>query len=97
MPPASVVGVAPVPDGDDDDQENVVDNRIDDPVVADADAEAGTSSQRTRCWRTGLLSEERDHTLNAPADRWVELLQRTNRGRTQLDAVRHVQPRSALT
>jgi hypothetical protein len=92
-----VVDIAPVPDGDDDDQQDVISDRVDDAVVADADPEAGSSSQRACCGRTRVLSEERDGTLDALADRRIELLQRANRSGTQLDAVAHAQPRSALT
>lgn len=86
-----------MPDGHDDDQKDVVLNRVDDAVVTDANAEAGSSPERTcRRW-TGILSEERDGTLDAPAYWWIKLLQRANRGRAQLDAKAHVQPRSAFT
>jgi hypothetical protein len=94
---SSLVDVAPVPDGDDDDQEYVVGDGADDAVVADTDPEARSSSQGARGWRARLLRQERDGALDPLADRWVELLQRANRGGTQLDAVGHVQPRSALT
>ena len=39
-----VVDVATVPEGDDDDQENVVGDAVDDPIVADSHPIAGSAS-----------------------------------------------------
>ena len=93
----SVVDVAPMPNGDHHDQQNIICDRVDDAVVANANPHARPSSQRARRRWARILSEERDDTLDAPANRRIKLLQGANRGRAQLDAVAHVQPRSALT
>jgi len=92
-----VIDIAPMPDSHDHDQEDIVGDGVDDAVITDADAKTGSPPKRARRRWARILSEERDGTLDAPANRRIELLQRANRSRAQLDAIAHVQPRSALT
>jgi hypothetical protein len=85
-----------VPDCHDDDKQDIVLNGIDDAVVADPNSQARPTAKRSRSRGTGILSEERNSSLDATSDGRVELLESPDSGRAQLDAVRHVQPRSAL-
>ena len=87
---------SPVPERHDDDQQDVVLDCVDDAVVADAHAHAGSPAERPcRRWAR-ILGEESDGALDATSDGRVELPERTESSRAQLDAVGHAQPRSAL-
>ena len=92
-----VVDVSPVAKRDDYDHEHIVGHGVDDAVVPDSHAQARSSAQSTRRRRTWVLREQRDDALDAAADLWIELAQRTDGGRSQLDAISaHSQPRSAF-
>lgn len=93
---SAVVDVASVPERHDDDKEDIVFDRVDDAVVANPDSQPRPSAQRPRSWGTGVLGQQSDGALNATSDGRVELLERPEGGRAKLDAVGHVQPRSAL-
>lgn len=60
---------------DDDDQKHVVGDRVDDAVVPDAHAQAGSPAQGTRGRRTWVVGEERDRALDAVAGLRIELAQ----------------------
>ena len=93
----AVVYMAAMTERDDCDDEDVVVDRVDDAVVADADSHAGTSLEGFGAWRTGILSKERDRPTNAASILMVYSLQSANCRRAKLDLVGHTQPRSALT
>lgn len=86
-----------MPECDDCDNEEVVVNQVDDPVVPNANSQTGTSLEGFGAWWPWILTEERDRSANAVAILMINLLQRANFGRTQLDLVGHTQPRSAFT
>src|SRR5580693_4841980 len=94
----SVVGLPAMAQRYDDDQEDVVGNGIDDPIVADPNAEPRSTPQGFGRWRAGIGGQKGDRPLDARAHVRVELAKRSSRGRPDLDAIAtHVQPRSALT
>ena len=96
--PLLVVHVAPMSKPHDDHQQHLVLDCVDDSVIAYPDAKTGPALKRTCTWRTRFLGEQRDCTLNPPANLRVELAQSAECRRTELDAIRaHSQPRSALT
>ena len=79
------------------DNEDVVIDRVDDAVITDANSEAWTPLERFGTGWAWILTEKRDRPANAIAILKVNLLQRANCRRAQLDPVSHVQPRSAFT
>lgn len=84
-------------DRDYDDEQHVVGDRIDDAIVADPHTKGRPAAQATRGRRTRVFREKGDRPLDALADLRIELVQRADGGRAQLDAVAaHSQPRSAL-
>ncbi len=96
--PSALVDLAAVPERDNDHQEHVIGDGVDDAVVTDTYAEARSALQGAGGRGARVLRQESDHALHAVADRRVEVPERSNGGRPQLDAVvRHTQPRSALT
>ena len=94
---SAVVDVAAMTECDHCDHEDVVIDRVDDAVIPDANPETGTPLERFGPRRPWILTEERNRPTNAVAILMINSLQRTNRGRTQLDLVGHVQPRSTFT
>jgi hypothetical protein len=68
-----VVDVAAVPERDDNDQEDVVDDGVDDPVVADSHPIARSASQTPRGRWTRILGQECDRCPDAGFDVTVEL------------------------
>lgn len=85
-------------EGDDDDEQNVILDAVDDPVVTDAHSQRGPALQRASGGGTWVLREERNCALDAATNRRIELPERTYRGGSQLDSVlAHSQPRSAFT
>lgn len=92
-----VVDVASVAERDHHHEEHVVLDRVEDAVVADADAETGPASKGTGSRRAGVLRQQRDSSLDAMPDRWVELAKGSRGRRAQLDTVpAQTHPRSAL-
>jgi len=79
------------------DNKDVVIDRVDDAVIPDANSESGAPLKCFGTWWPWILTEECDRAANAVTILMVNLLQRTNCGRTQFDLVGHVQPRSAFT
>ena len=91
------VNITSVAEGHDDNKQNIILNRIDDAVVSDTNPQAGPPLECLSSRRSWILTEQRDGTTNSVAIVMVNVLQRANRGRPQFDAIRHSQPRSALT
>ena len=94
---SAVVYVAAMTEGDDCDDEDVVVDRVDDAVVADADSQTGTSLEGFGTWRPRIFTQERDRAADAVAILMIYSFQRANCRRAQLDLVGHIQPRSAFT
>ena len=76
---------------------DVVVDRVDDAVIADANPDAGAASEGFGARWPWLFTEERDCPADAVAILVIYSLQGANCRRTQLDLVGHVQPRSAST
>ena len=57
----------------DDDEENIVVNRVDDPVVTDPNAQTRPTLQCAGGRRSRVQCQQRDGTLEATTDRWVKL------------------------
>ncbi len=73
-------------------------DRVDDAIVADADAVGGPTSECPGSGRTRILGEEGDRPLDAGSDVRMELSECPERGWADLDPVAaHDQPSSAFT
>lgn len=82
----------------DDDQQHIVFDGVDDPIVADPDSETRPALESTSTGRSRILGEQSDCTLDPSSNLGVEFPQGADRRRAQLDAKSaHTQPRSALT
>lgn len=97
MSARSAVHIAPMPECDDDHQQDTIVDRVDDAVVADAHAEAVASLERLGTRWARIVTEERDRTADTGPVLMVDPLQRSSGGGTEFDAVAHCQPRSAFT
>ena len=84
-------------EGDHGNDKNVIVNGVDDAIAADTHSEARSAAKRLGTRRTGILAEQCDRTADPITVLVIDLLQGSNRGRTQLDSVGHDQPRSAFT
>lgn len=93
------VGVAPVTKADDLDQELVVEDLIDDPVVADAHPiRASFALQLYASWRAGIVSQQIQRSANSLLFAAWESAEPLRCPARDLDAVgTHSRPRSALT
>jgi hypothetical protein len=60
-----VVYFSPVPDGNDDDEEDVVGNRVDDAVGPYSEPVSGSASERTRSWGPRVPREKGNSSLGA--------------------------------
>ena len=93
-----VVDLAAVSIRHDDDEENVIGNRVDDAVVTDPNAKARATLQSASSRGPRVLCQQRNDTLQSMTHRRVELTQGANGRGSQLDPVlAQVQPRSTLT
>jgi len=81
----------------DDDQQNVVLNCVHDAVVANTHPETRSAVKRSGSGWARIFSEQSNRTSNSIAILMIYSPQRANCGRSQLDAIGHIQPRSALT
>ena len=82
----------------DEDQENVVVDLVDDSVVASAHPQRPITTDQPGCPAgSRLLGQQLDGALHSSSRGGVELSQLPHRGGSELDPVRHVRPRSALT
>jgi len=79
-----LVDVAAVTERNHDDEQDVILDRVDDPVVDDAHAEARSPLEGLRPRRAQILTEQCDRPTDPVAIPMVDLLQRTNRCRPQL-------------
>ena len=94
----SAVHVATVAEGDDDNEEHVVLDGVDDPVIADSHSVTDSTFQRSRGGRSGVLRQQCDGSLDAGPDPRVDTAQCPDGRGSDLDPVAaQVQPRSALT
>jgi hypothetical protein len=92
------VDISPVPEGDDDHQQDVVGDRVEDPVVADTDAIGRATPEGAGGGRPGIVGEERNRPLDTPADRRIEPSEGPDGGRAEFDPIAaHSKPRSAFT
>lgn len=92
------VDVSALPQGHHYHQENVIGDRVDDPVVTYSHPTARPPSQLSRRRWSGILGQKRDCALDTGPDTWIELTQCPGSGRAHFNAVAaHTQPRSALT
>lgn len=67
-----MIDISPVTERDHDDEENVVFNGVDHPVVAHPDPEGITSFQSLRVRRTGVIGKEGDSSLDSSSDLRIE-------------------------
>lgn len=86
-----------MPQRHDDDEQHVIVDRVDDPVIADPYAETRSPLEGFRAWRPWVLPQQRDGTADPVAIVTINSLQCANCGRSQFDSIRHTQPRSTLT
>lgn len=95
---ATAVHVFSVPQSNDNNQQDVVLNRVNDAVIADPHAHAGPTLKCPGGRRTRVLAQEGNCSLYSAAVLVVHAAQGLHSRRSQLDAVTaHTQPRSALT
>lgn len=78
----SVVDVAAVTEGDDDDQEHVISDRVDDPVVTDSDAVAPSTTQGPRGRGMRVRGQEGDCSVDAGLDIMIASSHSARSGRT---------------
>jgi hypothetical protein len=81
------VNVTAVAEGDHYDQEYVVLDGVEDPIVADTHPVSGTASQRPGRWWPWVLGQEGYSAFDARSDFWIDLPQGPKRSRPDLDAV----------
>lgn len=94
---SALVDVAAVSERDHNDEQHVILDRVDHPVITYAYPPRRPSAQWPGSWRAWIFSQQRDHRSNAAGDGRIELTERPHGGRAQLDRVPgHSQPRSAL-
>src|SRR5665811_1578695 len=97
-PRCSAVYVAAMPDPHDDDPQDVVLDRVDDPVVADADAQiAGSIFQGARTRRPWVHRQLQAGPPNPSTHLRTHLAQASLGCRQNLNGIGHVQPRSRMT
>lgn len=94
----AVVDLAPVSDCYDENEQHVVVDLVDDPVVAGAYSPVAVSADEfPGSARLGLGCQQFDRGLNAPLHGMLQLAQLSDGRNRNLDLVGHVRPRSALT
>jgi hypothetical protein len=67
--------------GDDHHEKEIVGNGVDDSVVTGSNSKPWPTAQLPRGWRSRIVSQEGDDSLNPKPDFRVELPQRPHRGR----------------
>jgi hypothetical protein len=92
-----LIGISAMAQRDDHDEEYLVLNRVHDSVVADANPEARSPLERFRAGWARVLAQEGDSPSDPSPILMIDPLQHSDRRWPELDAVRHAQPRSALT
>jgi len=92
------VDVSSMPQRHDDDQQDVINDRVNDPVVPHSQSITRPTTQRASGRWPRVLSEKCDSPLNARTDLWVYLAQRSRRRWANFNPIEaHTQPRSDLT
>ena len=92
------INVAAVPDCHNHNQQNVVMNRVKDPVIANSQSEAVSPTKRTRRRRAWIKRQECNGALNSRLNRAIDFPKFTQGCRTKLNLVLgHPRPRSLRT
>lgn len=86
-----------MPEGDDNDEQHVILNCVDDAIVADAHAKTRPPLKCLGARRPWVVAQKGDCATDSVTMLMVDPFERARRGRRDLDAVGHYQPRSALT
>lgn len=86
-----------MPKRDNNDEQYVILNCVDDAIVADAHAKTRPPLKRLGTRRSRVVAQKRYCSANSVAMLVADSFEGASRGRRDLDAVSHYQPRSALT
>ena len=83
-----------MPNRDDNNDEHAVVDCVDDSVIPDTNAKAGSTLELSRTRWARIFAEERDNAMKSWLVFAVYLLQCTKRSGSNLDSIGHCQPRS---
>ena len=96
--PSPPIDLPTVAQRDHDDQEHVVGNGVDHPVVPDSNPELRPVPERSACRRSGIARQKGDRPLDTGVHLGIQFAKRSRRCRADFDAIAaHAQPRSAFT
>ncbi len=87
-----------MPQSDEGDEEDVIVDCVDDPIVAHPYPKGISTAKCARRWGSGIAGEKRDHSTDAIVLRPIDLPECSKCRRSKLDSVwTYFQPRSACT